>query len=94
MYTEAFAEFFYWRLAGGTEVDFIVNDMEVAIEVKSSEKISARHLKGLRSLKVDHPDVGRRIIVCNEKKLRTTEDDIEIIPAVTFATMLWRGDIF
>ena len=94
MYSEAFAEFFYWRLAGGTEVDFIVNDMEVAIEVKSSEKISAKHLKGLRSLKVDHPDVGRRIIVCNEKKLRTTEDDIEIIPAVTFATMLWRGDIF
>jgi len=68
--------------------------MEVAIEVKSSEKISVKHLKGLRSLKVDHPDVGRRIIVCNEKKLRTTEDDIEIIPAVTFATMLWRGDIF
>lgn len=94
MYTEAFAEFFYWRLAGGTEVDFIVNDMEVAIEVKSSLKISARHLKGLRNLKVDHPGVGRRIIVCNEKRLRTTDDGIEIIPALTFAAMLWDGDIF
>ena len=67
MYNEAFTEFFFWRLAGGTEVDFIVNDMEVAIEAKASEKISVKHLKGLRSLKVDHPDVGRRIIVCNEK---------------------------
>lgn len=94
MYTEAFAEFSYWRLAGGTEVDFIINDMEVAIEVKSAEKISARHLKGLRSLKVDHPEVGRRIVVCNEKKLRITEDGIEIIPALTFAAMLWDGDIF
>jgi predicted AAA+ superfamily ATPase len=94
MYNEAFAEFSYWRLAGGTEVDFIVNDMKVAIEAKASEKISGNHLKGLRSLKVDHPDVGRRIIVCNEKKLRTTEDNIEIIPAAVFAAMLWAGELF
>jgi len=94
MYNEAFAEFSYWRLAGGTEVDFIVNDMKVAIEAKASEKISGNHLKGLRSLKVDHPDVGRRIIVCNEKKLRTTEDNIEIIPAATFAAILWAGELF
>jgi predicted AAA+ superfamily ATPase len=94
MYNEAFAEFSYWRLAGGTEVDFIVNDMKVAIEAKASEKISVKHLKGLRSLKVDHPDVGRRIIVCNEKKLRTTEDNIEIIPAAVFAAILWAGELF
>lgn len=94
MYNEAFAEFSYWRLAGGTEVDFIVNDMKVAIEAKASEKISGKHLKGLRSLKVDHPDVGRRIIVCNEKKLRTTEDNIEIIPAAVFAAILWAGELF
>ncbi len=94
MYTETFAELFYWKLAGGTEVDFIVNDMEVAIEVKSTEKISTRHLKGLRSLKVDHPNIERRIVVCNEKKLRKTEDDIEIVPAATFAAMLWAGNIF
>lgn len=94
MYNEAFAEFSYWRLAGGTEVDFIVNDMKVAIEAKASEKISGKHLKGLRSLKVDHSEVGRRIIVCNEKKLRTTEDNIEIIPAAVFATMLWAGELF
>lgn len=94
MYNEAFAEFFYWRLVGGTEVDFIVNDMEVAIEVKSSEKITAKHLKGLRSLKADHPYVRRRMIVCNEEKLRTTEDKIEIIPAATFAAKLWDGEFF
>jgi predicted AAA+ superfamily ATPase len=94
MYTEAFADFYYWRLAGGTEVDFIVNDMQIAIEAKASEKITSKHLKGLRSLIVDHSNVGRRIIVCNEKKLRTTEDNIEIIPAATFAGMLWDGQLF
>jgi predicted AAA+ superfamily ATPase len=94
MYTEAFADFYYWRLAGGTEVDFIVNDMQIAIEAKASEKITSKHLKGLRSLIVDHSNVGRRIIVCNEKKIRTTEDNIEIIPAATFAGMLWDGQLF
>ena len=40
MYNESFAEFYYWRLAGGTEVDFIINDMEVAIESKATRKIT------------------------------------------------------
>ena len=94
MYTEAFADFFYWRLAGGTEVDFIVNDMEVAIEAKATGKVAPQHLKGLRSLKVDHPNIKRRLIVCCEAKARRTDDDIEIIPALLFAEMLWRGELF
>ena len=94
LYNEKFADLFYWRLAGGTEVDFIINDMDVAIEVKGSEKISATHLKGLRSLEVDHPQIGRKIVVCCEKKLRITDDGIEIIPAAIFAAMLWNEDFF
>lgn len=94
MYNERFAEFSYWRLAGGTEVDFIINDMETAIEVKATGKTSPKHLKGLRSLKIDHPNIKRRIIVCCEDKPRVTDDRIEIIPATVFAEMLWNGEIF
>lgn len=94
MYTEAFAEFYYWRLAGGTEVDFIINNMDIAIEAKSAQKITSKHLKGLRSLKVDHPEIKRRIIVCCEEKWRMTDDEIEIIPAAQFTAMLWRKDFF
>lgn len=94
IYREAFASFHYWRLAGGTEVDFIINDMEIAIESKAARKISAKHLKGLRSLKVDHPDIERRLIVCCEDKKRMTDDGIEIIPAAHFIDMLWNGDLF
>jgi len=94
MYREAFAEFYYWRLSGGTEVDFIVNDMEIAIESKVARKITANHLKGLRSLKVDHPGVKRRLIVCCEDKPRMTDDGIEIIPAATFTELLWNGELF
>jgi len=94
MYGEAFAEFYYWRLAGGTEVDFIINDMEIAIEAKAARKITATNLKGLRSLPVDHPRIKRRLVVCCEDKLRTTDDGIEIIPATEFPKLLWKGEFF
>lgn len=94
MYTETFAAFYYWRLAGGTEVDFIINDMDIAIESKAARKISAHHLKGLRSLAVDHPGISRRLVICCEDKPRVTDDGIEIIPAAAFPEMLWRGEFF
>lgn len=93
-YNERFADFFFWRLAGGTEVDFIINDMEIAIEAKAVQNISAKHLKGLRSLKEEYPAVRRRIIVCCEDKVRTTEDGIEIVPARIFAKTLWSQEYF
>ncbi|MBU0673322.1 MAG: DUF4143 domain-containing protein [Proteobacteria bacterium] len=93
-YHEVFAELYYWRLAGGTEVDFIVNDMEIAIEAKATQKVNSQHLKGLRSLNVDHPNIKRRLVICCETKVRRTEDGIEIIPALLFAEMLWGGELF
>ena len=94
IYNDLFAELRYWRLAGGTEVDFIINNMEIAIEAKASPKILNRHLKGLRSLKEDHPYIQRRMVVCLEDKPRITNDKIEILPAKAFARILWEGGIF
>lgn len=94
MYNDVYAEFYYWHLAGGTEVDFIVNDMEIAIEVKDSRHIGAKQLKGLRSLKLDHPDVEKRLLVCCEDKLRITEDGIMVVPADLFVKKLWQGEFF
>lgn len=94
MYNEAFAEFHYWRLAGGTEVDFIINDMEIAIESKATQNVTVKHLKGLRSLKADHSDIKRRLVVCCEDRPRTTDDGIEIVPAADFTEMLWSGALF
>jgi len=83
----------YWRLASGIEVDFVLGDMQAAIEAKSSEGITRDHLRGLRSLVEDHPRVARRIVVCREPRARTTEDGIEILPAATFARRLWAGEL-
>ena len=92
-YHEHEAKLSYWRLASGIEVDFIIGDMQVAIEVKSSERIHSDHLKGLRSIIVDHPGIARRIVVCREPRLRKTNDGIEIMPAEEFAKRLWEGVI-
>jgi len=61
-YSEAFATLSYWRLASGIEVDFIVNDMEIAIEAKATRKVTSDHLKGLRNLRDDHTRVRQRIL--------------------------------
>ena len=93
-YKERFAQLSYWRLPSGIEVDFIVNDMEIAIEAKATNRIMADHLKGLRTLKEEHPHIKQRIIVCLELKQRLTSDGILIIPAHSFTEKLWADEIF
>ncbi|MBT8464721.1 MAG: ATP-binding protein [Myxococcales bacterium] len=83
----------YWRVASGIEVDFVLGNMQLAIEAKSSARITRDHLKGLRSLVEDHPHVGRRIVVCREPRARKTDDGIEILPAATFVRRLWNGEL-
>jgi hypothetical protein len=67
--------------------------MRLAVEAKSRSNISSHHLKGLRSLAEDHPEVGRRIVVCRESKARKTDDGIEILPVDTFIRRLWDHDL-
>jgi predicted AAA+ superfamily ATPase len=82
-YREAGADLYYWRLASGIEVDFVIGNMAVAIEAKATSRITTDHLKGLRHLHEDHPK-ARRIVVCLEPKRRHTDDGIEIVPVPAF----------
>lgn len=93
VYSELFYDLSYWRLAQNVEVDFILNDMEIAIELKSADRVSSRHLKGLRELKREHKKVKKRYLVCNEPIRRITEDGIEIVPCGEFVADLWSGDL-
>lgn len=93
-YSQAFAQLSYWRLTSGMEVDFIVNDMELAIEAKATAKVTSDHLRGLRAIKEDHPRMKKRIIVCLERTSRRTEDGILILPVAEFCDSLARGDLF
>lgn len=92
-YQERFSQLSYWRLASGTEVDFVVDDVRVAIEAKATAKVTSDHLKGLRALREDHPRAGRRIVVCLEPKRRRTEDGIEILDISSFLKELDAGKL-
>jgi len=83
----------YWRLSTGVEVDFIIGHMAAAIEVKAASKIHKDHLKGLRELVQDYPDVGRRIVVSRESISRKTDDGIEILSVDDFIAQLWSDKI-
>ncbi len=87
------ADFSYWRLADtGREVDFVLNDLEIAIEAKAKSQIRPDDLRGLRELAVDHPKVKRRLVVCLETKRRVTEDNILIMGYADFVRALWNGE--
>lgn len=81
----------YWRTAGGSEVDFIVGDKQLAVEVKGKAKIHDGDLTGLRALPDDGP-VRHRIVVSMESLPRTLSDGIEILPWHIFLDRLWNGD--
>ena len=92
-YRERFAELSFWRLSTGVEVDFIVNDMECAIECKSATAVQTHHLKGLRELAQEHPGTGRRSSSAASRS-RTTSDGIEILHVEDFLGELWAGGLF
>ncbi|WP_218109758.1 ATP-binding protein [Oligoflexus tunisiensis] len=84
----------YWRLTTGVEVDFIVGPMKAAIESKASSNIHSDHLKGLRELKSDYPEIQKRIVISMENGARMTEDGIEILSYQDFVKSLWAGNLF
>ena len=82
---------YFWRTASQIEVDFILGDNEVAIEVKSSKNVNARHLTGLKSF-VEEYKVRKSIVVSNDPMPRKT-GDIIILPWQSFLKQLWDGQI-
>jgi uncharacterized protein len=85
----------YWRTSTGQEVDFLVDDREVAIEVKGSSRVPDVALRPLATLADDGP-VRRRILVCTEREPRRVRDrhgSIAILPVQDFLQELWAGHI-
>ena len=80
----------YWRTTSQIEIDFVLGQNEVALEIKSSDTISERHLKGLKSFMEEY-DVKYAILVCNEPLARKN-GDIWILPWQVFLQKLWAGD--
>ncbi len=81
----------YWRTASQVEIDFVLGNHRVAIEVKGSDTIADRHLRGLRSFMEEY-EVQQAIVVCTEPQPRL-HDGISILPWQVFLKKLWAGEV-
>jgi hypothetical protein len=73
----------------GHEVDFIIGD-EIAIEVKSTELVTEKHLKNLKMFS-DDVKIKHKIVVSLDPSPRKL-GDISVIPWREFLSRLWSGD--
>jgi hypothetical protein len=64
----------------------------IAIEIKSTNNIQSKHLKGLKSFVSDYPH-ARPIVVSLDKLTRKT-DGVDIMYVHHFLEALWAGKIF
>jgi uncharacterized protein len=72
-------------------VDVIIGNGRIAIEIKSTNEVKSRHLKGLKAFKEDF-SLARAIIVSLDKYYRVMSG-VEIIPAEEFLKALWNSAI-
>ncbi|MBK8927137.1 MAG: ATP-binding protein [Crocinitomicaceae bacterium] len=81
----------YWRTASQLEIDFVLGNHEIALEIKSTDKISERHTKGLNAFCEEYK-VKHSIIVCNETVPRKI-GNVLVLPWRQFIQKLWAGDL-
>lgn len=74
------------------EVDVIVGE-EVAIEVKGTNKVHTKHMKGLRALK-EEGIVKKFIVVSLDKYEQVSEDGILCLHWREFLKRLWSKELY
>lgn len=79
----------FWRSTSDFEVDFILGN-KLALEVKATDLVSDKHMKGLRAFK-EEGLVQDYLIVSLDETLRKTDDGITIIPWELFLKKLWKA---
>ena len=80
----------YWRTASQLEVDLILGT-DIAIEIKTTDRATDKHLKGLRAFKDEH--TCKCILISRDPVSRKTRDDILILPWRVFVDDLWNNKI-
>lgn len=86
----------YWRTKSGLEVDFILGDGEVAIEVKISDCVQKRDLKGLIAFSQDYKPKKALVVSLDPNRRKLTVDsgtDILVMPWKEFLEALWNKEI-
>ncbi len=91
-YSESQHSLSYWRTTSGYEVDAVIGNANVAIEIKSTEEVHSHHTRGLKAFSEEFP--GARLIIVSMDKHPRRMNEIDVLPAMNFLTMLWNGEVF
>ena len=80
----------YWKSVNRQEVDLTVGE-EIAIEIKSTEKISSKHLRGLKALREEN--VFRHFYLISFDPIAIVQEGVQCLHCVEFLERLWDGQI-
>jgi len=80
----------YWRTSTGMEVDFILGEMDVALEIKGSRRVHEGDLKGLTALLTEHK-VKHPLLISLEREPRKMGAKVRALPWEIFLRELWSG---
>ncbi len=80
----------FWQEKNGKEVDFIVGD-QLAIEVKATERVTEKHLTGLRCLMEEK--ITQRHLLISHDPIALNLDGIETLHWKDFLNKLWGNEL-
>lgn len=83
-------ELHFWRTHSGQEVDFIIGNMNIALEIKSSKRVHEKDIKPLLALKEEY-NVKNTILISFETEPKKLSN-INCWPWEYFLQKLWNGD--
>ena len=81
----------YWRTYTGLEVDAVIGEAEFGIEIKSSDEVQPRHLKGLHAFSDEFPKA--RLLIISFDRFTRTVNGIEYWYIHDFLKALWNHEI-
>ncbi|MCM2322642.1 MAG: AAA family ATPase [Oligoflexia bacterium] len=88
-YRKTHAPITFWRSTASHEVDFCLGD-KIAIEVKSTRRLTDRHFHGLKALR-EEKVFKRYVMVSFDESVRRWEGDFECFSVERFLTALSQG---
>jgi len=80
----------YWHTKHGHEVDLTI-DENIAIEIKSTDKVTNKHLKSLHML--EEENIFKRYILVSQDPISRKYGNIDVMPWQTFLKKLWNNEI-
>ncbi|MBS0358322.1 MAG: ATP-binding protein [Proteobacteria bacterium] len=83
---------YFWRTSSGQEVDFILGEMDLAVEIKTSKRIDETDTRSLQLLASEHK-VKKSVIVSFESEVKQL-GQVECLPWQVFLEKLWNNEFF